>query len=327
MNADCPLVQTMEAEYYLDDTGELIRLEDHQRRILNVAFAPNEEGHLAYETVVWSTPKKEGKTGIAGAVTYAFMRNFGGNAYSLANDKEQAGERMFDRVVSHFRHMRDKQPDLFCEVLVDEYHDRITKNDMIGFRNTGQVNPGPHWLKFVAADYAGEAGGRQSFTCFDELWAYKGDRMARLWGEFQPLSIMPVSLRFITTYAGWYGESDLLWSIYETVVKPDAYDPLTKHGVRVPELEDLPVYQYGEPYKPGSYLVYWDHENRMPWKSPEYLEGRRNDPAARGLESEYRRLWHNEWTTGLESFLPLELIDELMAEGEKEGLVNHMAGW
>lgn len=327
MLGDAPIVTLMEEEYYLDDTGELIAFEDHQRRILNEIFTPNADGKIGYETVVWSTPKKEGKTGVAGAVGYGFSRIFGGNAFSLANDKEQAGERMFDRVVSNFRHMKNKNSDLFESIIKEDYHERITKNNMIEFNNTGQINPGPHWLKFVAADYAGEAGGRPAMTCFDELWAYKGDRMARLWDEFQPLSIMPVSLRFITTYAGWYGESDLLWSIYETVVQPDSYDPLVKHGTRVPGLEDLPVYQYGEKYLPGSYLVYWDHENRMPWKSFEYLEGRRKDPAVKGREAEYRRLWRNEWTTGMDAFLSPELVDELMQLGHDHGLVNNMENW
>tara|TARA_R110000796_G_scaffold40820_2_gene101013 strand:- start:22 stop:1014 length:993 start_codon:yes stop_codon:yes gene_type:complete len=327
MTPDAPMVSLMEEEYYLDDTGELIHFEDHQRRILNEVFTPNEEGKIGYETVVWSTPKKEGKTGVAGAVGYGFSRVFGGNAFSIANDKEQAGERMFDRVVSNLRHMKNKNPALFETIVQEDYQDRITKNNMIEFNKIDQINPGPHWLKFVAADYAGEAGGRPAMTCFDELWAYKGDRMARLWDEFQPLSIMPVSLRFITTYAGWYGESELLWSIYDTVVKPDDYNPLEKHGTKVPGLEDLPVYQYGDKYVSGSYLVYWDHENRMPWKSKEYLEGRRKDPAVKGREAEYRRLWKNEWTTGMDAFLSPELVDELMAIGEEHGLVNHMADW
>jgi hypothetical protein len=65
----------------------------------------------------------------------------------------------------------------------------------------------------------------------------------------------------------------------------------------------------------------------MPWKSKEYLEGRRKDPAVKGREAEYRRLWKNEWTTGMDAFLSPELVDELMAIGEEHGLVNHMADW
>ena len=326
-STDCPFVELMEREYYLDDTKVLVEFQPHQRRILNKAFRANEEGKLPYETVVWSTPKKEGKTAIGGAIAYGWCRHYGGNAFSLANDKDQAGERMFDRVVKNLQIMREKNEPLFLQIVDEGYHDRITKNNMIEFAEGDQVNPSPHWLKFVPADYAGEAGGRQAFTCFDEMWAYKGDAMSRFWDEFVPLSIMPASLRFITTYAGWYGESELLWSIYDTVVKPDPHDPHIKHGTPVPELEDLPVYQYGTAYQPGSYLVYWDHENRMPWKTPAYIEGRRDDPAVKGRESEWRRMWKNEWTTGQEAFLPAELIDELMDMAESKGLVNHMKHW
>ena len=65
----------------------------------------------------------------------------------------------------------------------------------------------------------------------------------------------------------------------------------------------------------------------MPWKTPAYIEGRRDDPAVKGRESEWRRMWKNEWTTGQEAFLPAELIDELMDMAESKGLVNHMKHW
>jgi len=134
-----------------------------------------------------------------------------------------------------------------------------------------------------------------------------------------PVPTLPVSFRFITTYAGYYGESELLWNLYESVVKPD---PQTEQpsGEKVPELEDLPVYVDHA----SKTVVYWDHENRMPWKTPEYLAAQKADPFFRGREGEYKRLWENRWSTGAQPFLPAEVIDRCMARGKEMGLVNHM---
>ena len=53
----------------LDDmTGEALVLEDIQRQVLQAMFERNESGHLKYDTIVYSAPKKSGKTSNGGAV-------------------------------------------------------------------------------------------------------------------------------------------------------------------------------------------------------------------------------------------------------------------
>ena len=46
----------------------------------------------------------------------------------------------------------------------------------------------------------------------------------------------------------------------------------------------------------------------------------------KGRASEYLRIWENRWTTGLESYIDMELYDQLVARGEAEGLTNKMEG-
>lgn len=323
MTADCPIVSIMEKEYLLKETRKPILLEPHQRRILNYFFTPTADGRLRFMTYVYSTPKKEGKTEIAGGVSYAFLRLYGGDCISAANDKEGARARMFVRVLETLLEIKKKKPAQFEKIVHESCHQRGYRggreSSEIEFNDVGQKNPGPHVLRAIPGDYAGEAGAMNALVTFDELWGYSSERLSRLYNELQPISAIPYSIRFITTYAGYYGESELLWSIYDAVVKPDPQSD-EPTGQRVSELEDLPVYVD----EASKTIVYWDHQNRMPWKTPEYLAAAKAAPELRGREGEYLRLHENRWSTGAQPFLPTDVIDKMMARGRKLGLINHM---
>ena len=314
------VVTTMEKEFWLTSTGKRIKLFPHQKRILNEMFRI-EDGKLAYSTMVYSAPKKSGKTEVAAAVTYAFARIYGGEMYSIANDEEGAKNRMYDRMVQSLSLMRKKDPKTFDEVMPADKRrrERIALSNTILFAQGKQKNFGPHSLRYVASDYAGEAGSMNALCVFDELWGISSERGERLWTEFQPIWNLKASIRFVTTYAGFYGESALLWRIYENSVKPDPHTNEAM-GQRVPGLEDLPVYLSDN----GKTIVYWDHELRMPWQTPEKLEEARTDPSVQGREGEFRRLWLNEWSSGTEAFIEMGVIDRAMARGRERGLVNHM---
>ena len=57
-----------EAEYLLAATGVTIGLQAHQNRILRDVFTHDSEGRFPYQTVIYSAPKKSGKTEIGGLV-------------------------------------------------------------------------------------------------------------------------------------------------------------------------------------------------------------------------------------------------------------------
>lgn len=315
---DCPVVQIIEKEYYLKENGLPLKLEPHQRRILNAAFAVDEQGKQKYRTIIYSAPKKSGKTEIGAGLTYAFLRKFGGQCYSIANDQEQAASRMFQRVIETLEVMRQKHPRLYGKVIHPDFEEKIYKGRVIRFADDKQLNPGPHTLEYVPNDFRGEAGGMPALTMWDELWGYSSTGSERLWNEMQPVPNLPVSMRLVTTYAGFYGESHLLYSIYESLVDPDPHTDEPR-GERVPGLEDLPCFHK------GSYFCYWDHMARMPWHTPEFMDEARSDPSLNGREQEYERIWRNRWVTGLDAFIAMAVINERMAEGEEIGLVNHMA--
>ena len=56
-----PFVKWCEENIVLDD-GQLIRFEPFQRKIFNHVFSFGEDGKLPYSVIIYSCPKKSGKT-------------------------------------------------------------------------------------------------------------------------------------------------------------------------------------------------------------------------------------------------------------------------
>ena len=314
LKAKNTIVQIIEEDFIMPG-GKPIRLENHQRRILNTWFRPT-NGKLPYHTLVYSTVKKSGKTEVAAMVMYAWAKTYGGDIYSIANDKTQAEERAYRRVEEMFKRMRKYDPDRFKEEVHPDHHKVIAKQTREGNEQI-VLNNGARIIA-IPCDPYGEAGGMQTLTVWDELWAYRSSTTDRLWTEMQPLprgvGNVTESARLVVTYAGWYGESELLWNIYEDICKPDENGE--EQGSRVKGLDDLPVYESGDN------VAYWDHVGRMPWHTPEFLEQARNDPALKGRKSEYLRIWENRWTTGIEPYINMEDYDRLVAKGKANGLYN-----
>jgi hypothetical protein len=109
-----------------------------------------------------------------------------------------------------------------------------------------------------------------------------------------PIPTVPNSLRFISTYAGFENESNLLWELYLQGVGQDEHDK--GRGEPVPGLEDLPC------YRNGRLFVYWDHEGRMPWQTQQYYD----EQMISLRPSAFIRLHTNSWVTSHEAFIPVE---------------------
>lgn len=312
--ADCELVRIIAEDYVVPETRKPLSLESHQYKILNYMFTPV-NGKLRFNTMVWSCPKKSGKTEIGGAVLYAWARTYGGDIYSIANDLKQASERGFTRVNASLKVIKADDPGKFEQIVHPDFHKAVSKNDEIMFANGAR-------LRAIPCDPYGEAGGMQTLTVWDELWGYSSDLGYRMWVEMQPLppgvGSVTESARFVATYAGWYGESELLWGLYEDVVQPDENG--VPQGETPKPLAGLPV------YIKGSTCVYWDHKARMPWHTDEFMEQAKADPALKGKHSEYLRIWENRWTTGLDAFIEMEKYDQCVAAGRRLGLADHMKG-
>lgn len=267
-----------------------LKLFPHQRRILEHCLTPYKEDgvwKLPYTTVIFSCPKKSGKTTIGAAVGAWFTDQAVNNTttFCLAGDYEHAMGRMFDDLRFDAQHVRAGLP--LGKLAIRPKKDLLTYQD-------GKT------IQALAQEYKSASGSRHALTLWDELWTYVSDASRRMWIEMTPIKIpgVPTSLRFVSTYAGFEGESDLLWQLYDTIVQS---------GTPVPGLEDL-QHDSGDPvcWENGRMFAYWDSAHRMPWQTEEYyLE----QIASGMLPNEYARLHENRWTFGSEPFMPIKWWD------------------
>lgn len=222
------------AGFYIPDTKRPILLAPHQAAILRHVFTPGDDGRLPYDTIVYSCPKKSGKTTIAALVALYFALFFEppNEIYMAANDLEQAQARTFKALAGSIR----MNPHLSRRADV--------QRSLVNLDNGTTITA-------LAADYASAAGSNHGLSCWDELWAYVTERSRRLWDELTPVPTRLNSIRFIATYAGFLNESALLQELYDR----------GKAGEPVPELAHIENGE-GQPTcrADGRTFVYWDHE-------------------------------------------------------------------
>ena len=246
--------------------GEFIRFEDHQKKIFRHAFAFDENGKLPYSVIVYSCVKKSGKTALNALVMayWAFNIEPPNEIICVANKRDQAIARGF----KDFRFYIERNPALLNEVT------KLTERE-IRLNNRTSILAIPN-------DFSGEAGSNHGLTTWDELWGFTTERDRRLYDELTPVPTRKNSIRFITTYAGFEGESELLEDLYHEIFNEDG---TIKEGIERPLGEDFPAYAKGELF------MYWDHEPRMPWQTPEYYKSQKQLLRP----NNYLRLHENKW--------------------------------
>jgi phage terminase large subunit-like protein len=247
-----------EANIILDD-NEPIQFLSHQRKILGKALALDQHGKLKYQTVVYSCPKKSGKTTVNACVVgwFAYEVAPGTEIIIAANDLEQSQ----GRVYRQFKKFIQRAPALMSKV------QNITQREIT--LTDGTV------IKAIPSDAAGEAGANQSLSSFDELWGYTSERSRRLYEELTPVPTLKNSIRFISTYAGYIGESDLLEDTFNRGMA----------GKRLWSL--LPCWEN------KVLFMYWDTKGRMPWQTKDYYDAQRAE--LRSIA--YLRLHENRWVS------------------------------
>lgn len=243
---------------------------DYQRRILRAALERDADGKFKYSTIVWSEPKKSGKTTLAAAVTLWMAQNTkSSHIYCLANDGKQSQDRIFRAMDS-------------C-IKLHQVHGGI-------FEGVKPIWAPPSFklkngtiVEAIPCDAAGEAGSEPLMTVWSELWGFRQEAKERLWTEMTiPPTLYGYALRWVESYAGYEDESTVLWNLYDTGVNK---------GSRHPQLMDLPVYIN------GSQFTFWSHEPRMPWQTPEYYA----DEARLMLPNEFERIHRNRWVSATSS--------------------------
>jgi len=248
--------------------GDHISLEPHQKAIFDHAFAFDEDGKLPYSIIVYSCPKKSGKTALNAAVMayWAYNIEAPNEIICVANKRDQAIARGFRETKNYIY----RNPALESETV------RITDR-IVELKNGTTILAIPN-------DFAGEAGSNHGLTTWDELWGFTTERDRRLYDELTPVPTRKNSIRFISTYAGFEGESALLEDLYHVIFDQQGN---VKEGIERPLGEDFPAYTKGELF------MYWDHEARMPWQTDEYYRIQEQQLRA----NTYLRLHKNLWVS------------------------------
>jgi phage terminase large subunit-like protein len=260
-----------------------------QRRILSEALSQNEDGLLKYETVLYSATKKSGKTALGSAVGcwYAEEAQDGTEIFVIANTLEAGEGRLMRDIKYHFEQ----------RIVEGIYSDSSRDANYVKITQYRIDMPNGTFIQALGQSYKSVAGSRHSLTLWDELWGTTSELDRRVWDEMVPIPTVNNSLRFISTYAGFENESELLWEMYLRGVGKDEHD--SGRGEKIPGMEDLPCWSN------GNLFTYWTHDPTMPWQTEAYYES----AMASERPSAFLRLHLNQWVTSQESFLPVEWVD------------------
>lgn len=302
-----------ERNFYIPgDTGRarLIRFMPHQKTILRLFFDQNAAEHFGclpcFQTLIFSTVKKSGKTAIAALVARWIAETWGSHAevYCLANDEEQARGRIYYQALN--------------SIELDPRYKRADKGIAGQWRiieREAAFLPTHSTLKAVSVDYRGEAGSSPTATVWSELWGYSSEEARRFWDELTPVPTRPRSIRYVETYAGYDGESSIL---------NDLEDRMKKEGYRVtrgdlaalglewpfPDEDLLPFYVHA----PSRTFAYWDEgpqARRMPWQTPAYYSVQEAELRPLAFE----RLHLNHRVSNTDAFIPKEWWERLRYPG------------
>lgn len=268
-----------------------IRLTDHQTQIIRAA-TEKKDGLFKWSTIIYSAVKKSGKTRIAAGVTswYAAVHGQYNEVYLVANDGKQSTDRLLSAIKQSVRLCKQMAP----------------STPMAGWKVTKAniVLPTGTFIEAIPCDPSGQAGANPGMTAWSELWGYRHEHKERLWSEMTiPPTRWGKAIRWVESYAGYSGESNVLESLYNLGVHG---------GVPHSYITDYPVYVN----RRARVFCYWDEIPRMPWQTPEYYiqESELLHP------DEFRRIHKNQWVDPVEKAIPIEWWDEcdaMQLDGEE----------
>jgi phage terminase large subunit-like protein len=276
-------------KFYIPETGYPLTLMPHQEAILNYAFDPVH----GFQTIVYSTVKKSGKTCVASLAARWITETWGNRneIYCFANDLEQARGRIYQKAID--------------SVELNPAYNKVRKElpgEWKVVERQGTYLPTGSIIRAVSGDYKGEAGSNPTATFWSELWGYVSEASKRLWEELTPVPTRERSIRFVETYAGYEGESELLIELYNRGVKEGRR--LTHDDIYWPFPDQPPIYVN----EAARQFTYWDDgpiARRMPWQTPEYYAAQE----ATLRPQAFQRLHLNYWTSSVSPFMPIEWWD------------------
>ena len=293
------LVKWIKNNFYIPETkndtklkGKL-GLQPYQEDVLREALSTDENGNFKYSIIVWSDIKKSAKSTIAAAVNLARAWHAEwGEFYVIANDLKQADS----RVAHYLRRAVSLNPNIAKKVKTPGYRINI---------------PSGSFIEAIPIDPSGEAGSNADMITFSELWGANEGAKQNMWAE---MTLSPTkygkSFRWIESYAGFTGESLLLYSLYDLGVKqgrllwPDKLYNVTE-GAPTP----LEVYVNDE----AGMLCLWNTQPRCPWQTKKYYASEAKIMPA----NQFARVHRNQWTSSTETFVPMEWWDQCKRTAEE----------
>ncbi|MBX3049167.1 MAG: hypothetical protein KIT46_02555 [Anaerolineales bacterium] len=239
---------------------------------LGTAFAG---GVPAARTILDGRTKKQGKSTLAAAVgLFMAVRTPGAECAIVSNDQDQSRDRIFRSA----KFAVQNGP-------LAEY--AKVYRDVIEFENGATI-------KAFAADWKGAAGGNYSCVLVDELHSFVHEGQRRLWDEMVVSPVVSDGVRWVASYAGWLGESELLFELWNKALA----------GEKLANEFDLPIHHN----KAAGLLALIDTGEaswRMPWMTAQYMAEERE----KTRPNTFRRLWLNEWVANEARFVDQESWD------------------
>lgn len=302
-----PIQEFMATQCYLEK-GQLLPMWPHVNLILDIMFYSGKYNLPHFYTRLYSTIKKSIKTATSAAIARYVPECYPGQqeVIFLASDSEQAkgrGYKAFRETIE--RHPRYNKEKRIMYGPNGEELWSITDRHSIYIPDGSEIKP-------VSSDFAGEAGGNPTVTMFSELWTYRLEKENRLYQELTIPPTRPHGFRFIDSYAGFRGESSVLWNIWRRL-KEDGYqltiDDVPEWGRLYPNEDKLPIWVH-IPSRTIGYIDTGVNARRFPWQKGEqgdiyYAQER----ASAITDSEYLRLHENVWAEPTTALLPIQWWD------------------
>lgn len=247
------------------ETNRPFQLYPAQERFIREAFTLTPDGRLRYPVVVDGKIKKSGKTaqaGMCGLYVGAVLAPRFGEIVFAANDLEQSVGRAFTAAAR----MCEASPLLRSEA-------KIT-GQRIEFKRTGTI------MQAVANDFAGMAGANPNYVFIDDPWAVTSEAAQRMLDELVPPPTRQIAGQYSTTYAGFLGESEWLWRLYQRGLQGEEIAPSL----------------YAQP---GRMLMAWHTEPVAPWQTEAWLTQMKETLRPNA----YARMCQDKWVSSESVFI------------------------
>lgn len=300
-----------EHHFYIPETGKQIQLYPHQKAVLKAALHPCNGPRFPYSTILWGTIKKTGKTANAGLVgrwmSETQLRY--GQIYATGNDAEQAAGRAYKAIRTSIELTPGYQKGVPGS-LPGRW--QVQDSKMLHLPSGSTIRP-------ISVDYRGEAGGNPSLTLWTELWGYTHEDSKRFWEEMTPVPTQPISIRWVETYAGYDGESELLAKLYKLgreegrqitagELAAMSGEPLGVFEEGISSASPVPIWINSQ----AGLFMFWDegiNARRFDWLRGEKGEAYYREQEQTLPPNAFDRLHRNLWVGAESEFVPIEIWD------------------